>query len=195
MPQKRRLTNLEAFESNDHSILVATDVAARGLDIAKVDHVVHYQIPRTAEIYIHRSGRTARAFSKGLSLMICEPKEEANYYKQLCNTMNNGNHLHDFPIEHSVLKSLKERINLAQKCDQLDHQIRKQRSRDDWFRINAEKCEILDEDSGSDSDNSNKNSVENSKTESNEKTIKFSPKETNFSNFFSLQSSPKKNIQ
>lgn len=152
MPQKRRLANLEKFESSPHSVLIASDVAARGLDIANIDHVVHYQIPRTAEIYVHRSGRTARAFNRGLSLMLCEPKEEANFYKQLCNTLNSGLDLQEFPIEQSVLKTLKQRIDLAQKCDQLDHKVRKERSRRDWFRTNAKKCEILTDDDDNDSE-------------------------------------------
>ena len=159
MPQKRRLMSLEKFEANPHSILIATDVAARGLDIPNIDHVVHYQIPRTAEIYVHRSGRTARAFNKGLSLMLCEPKEEANYYKQLCNSLNNGSDLQEFPIEQTVLKSLKQRIDLAQKCDQLEHKLRKERSRDDWFRTNAKKCEILTDESN-DSEEDHNNSLE-----------------------------------
>ncbi|CAG2112116.1 unnamed protein product, partial [Medioppia subpectinata] len=143
MPQKRRLANLEKFEANSESVLIASDVAARGLDIPCVDHVVHYQIPRTAEIYVHRSGRTARAFNTGLSLMLCEPKEETNYYKEFAKTLHKGNRLQEFPIDKSLMKTLKQRIDLAQKCDQLDHKIRKERSRDDWFRVNAEKCEIL----------------------------------------------------
>lgn len=159
MPQKRRLTNLEKFESNPNSLLIASDVAARGLDIANIDHVVHYQIPRTAEIYIHRSGRTARAFNKGLSLMLCEPKEEANYYKQLCNTLNKGNDLQTFPVDHNILKSLKQRIDLAQKCDQLDHKIRKENSRISWFRNTAKQCDIYtDEDSDDLDDSVDKNS-------------------------------------
>lgn len=154
MPQKRRLTNLEKFESNANSLLIASDVAARGLDIANIDHVVHYQIPRTAEIYIHRSGRTARAFNKGLSLMLCEPKEEANYYKQLCKTLNKGNDLQTFPVDQNILKSLKQRIDLAQKCDQLDHKIRKEKSRINWFRNTAKQCDIYTDEDSSDLDDS-----------------------------------------
>jgi len=152
---------LEKFESNSNSLLIASDVAARGLDIANIDHVVHYQIPRTAEIYIHRSGRTARAFNKGLSLMLCEPKEEARYYKQLCQTMNKGKDLQTFPVDQSILKSLKQRIDLAQKCDQLDHKIRKEKSRSNWFRNTAKQCDLYTDEESSDLDDSvDKNSQE-----------------------------------
>ncbi|XP_054154139.1 ATP-dependent RNA helicase DDX24-like [Oppia nitens] len=174
MPQKKRLLNLEKFTSNSESVLIASDVAARGLDIPHVDHVVHYQIPRTAEIYIHRCGRTARAFNTGLSLLICEPKEEANYYKQLCNTLNKGNDIQDFIIDRSNLRSLKQRIDLALKCDKLDHKIRKEKSHEDWFRLNAKKCEILnDSDSDSSEESKHKNSNEMRKLKVMKKQLNF----------------------
>lgn len=56
-------------------MLLATDVAARGLDVPAVDHVVHYQAPRTADTYVHRNGRTARAARKGFSLLMVAPDE------------------------------------------------------------------------------------------------------------------------
>ena len=54
-------------------MLLATDVAARGLDVKGVEYVVHYQLPRSAEVYVHRSGRTARAGAGGLSVALVEP--------------------------------------------------------------------------------------------------------------------------
>ena len=56
-------------------MLLATDIAARGLDIPAVDHVVHYQIPRSADVYVHRNGRTARAKRSGFTLLMCAPDE------------------------------------------------------------------------------------------------------------------------
>ncbi|CAD7012802.1 unnamed protein product [Ceratitis capitata] len=55
MVQKQRLKNLERFRDNPNGLLIATDVAARGLDIPNVEHVIHYQVPRTSENYVHRS--------------------------------------------------------------------------------------------------------------------------------------------
>jgi ATP-dependent RNA helicase DDX24/MAK5 len=85
-----------SFKANKTAVLVASDVAARGLDIPLVDHVIHYQLPRSGEIYVHRSGRTARANQDGVSLMLCSP-EEVSLYKKLVLTLRNGNssHLHD----------------------------------------------------------------------------------------------------
>ena len=78
MAQQARLRALERFKASQHvrgSILVATDVAARGLDIPGVDAVIHYNVPRTADFYVHRSGRTARANTTGVSILMCGPKE------------------------------------------------------------------------------------------------------------------------
>lgn len=81
MEQKQRLKNLENFQKNDDSVLIATQVAARGLDIPNIQHVVHYQVPTTGEDYIHRSGRTARADKEGLSVLIIESSEVTNFVK------------------------------------------------------------------------------------------------------------------
>ena len=105
MQQKSRLKSLERsvqislftrlyealiflrFRSSPSCILLATDVAARGLDIPKVDHVLHFQPPRTADAYIHRSGRTARAGKDGLSLVLCAP-EEKSLFRALLKKLN-----------------------------------------------------------------------------------------------------------
>ena len=55
----------ERFRDRAQSVLIATDVAARGLDVKGIEHVIHYQLPRQPDIYVHRSGRTARANTEG----------------------------------------------------------------------------------------------------------------------------------
>lgn len=89
MEQKQRLKNLEKFKSNSEGLLIATDVAARGLDIPNVNHVVHYQVPKTAETYVHRSGRTARGQNVGDALLLIEPQEHRSYIK-LIHTLGRG---------------------------------------------------------------------------------------------------------
>lgn len=82
LQQKQRLKNLERFRSsklpkcNQSVVLLATDVAARGLDIPAVDHVIHFQLPRSVDTYVHRSGRTGRAGQSGVSLALIEPGEK-----------------------------------------------------------------------------------------------------------------------
>jgi ATP-dependent RNA helicase RhlB len=73
VPQKKRLSLLMRFASGEVSVLVATDVAARGLHIEGVTHVINYDLPEDAEDYVHRIGRTARAGKEGDAIsFVCE---------------------------------------------------------------------------------------------------------------------------
>jgi ATP-dependent RNA helicase RhlE len=67
LSQKERLASLAGFREGHHRILIATDVAARGLDIPAIRHVVNYDLPDTVEDYVHRAGRTARGSATGLA--------------------------------------------------------------------------------------------------------------------------------
>lgn len=73
--QKERDKVMRAFKNGSLQILIATDLAARGIDLENLAYVVHYQLPDQLEYYTHRSGRTARAGKKGLSLSIVNKKE------------------------------------------------------------------------------------------------------------------------
>jgi ATP-dependent RNA helicase DeaD len=66
---------MEQFREGHIHILVATDLAARGIDVKEISYVVNYHLPDTYEAYVHRSGRTARAGAKGLSLTVLQPEE------------------------------------------------------------------------------------------------------------------------
>ncbi|ERM99235.1 DEAD-box ATP-dependent RNA helicase 53 [Amborella trichopoda] len=68
--QNQRERTLSGFRDGRFNILVATDVAARGLDIPNVDLIIHYELPSTSEIFVHRSGRTGRAGKKGTAILI-----------------------------------------------------------------------------------------------------------------------------
>lgn len=70
--QNQRIRTLENFKRNNLQILVATDVAARGLDIPNVSHVINFDLPETQEAYIHRIGRTGRASEKGVAITFVE---------------------------------------------------------------------------------------------------------------------------
>ncbi len=75
LTQAQRTRTLNAFRSGLVSILVATDVAARGIDVSDLSAVIHMDVPRRAEDYVHRSGRTGRAGNRGRSLSIVTPRE------------------------------------------------------------------------------------------------------------------------
>ncbi len=73
--QNQRQRTLEAFRVAKIDVLVATDVAARGIDIADVSHVVNFDLPEVPEAYVHRIGRTARAGRSGEAISLCDPSE------------------------------------------------------------------------------------------------------------------------
>jgi len=75
-PQRERA--IAAFKSGEMPVLVATDIAARGIDIPGVSHVVNYDLPDVPEQYVHRIGRTARAGADGIAIAFCSPEERGN---------------------------------------------------------------------------------------------------------------------
>jgi ATP-dependent RNA helicase RhlE len=75
-PQRERA--IAAFKSGDMPVLVATDIAARGIDIPGVSHVVNFDLPDVPEQYVHRIGRTARAGADGIAIAFCSPDERGN---------------------------------------------------------------------------------------------------------------------
>jgi ATP-dependent RNA helicase RhlE len=75
--QGQRRQALEGFKSGAHRVLVATDIAARGIDVEEIGQVVNFDLPHVAEDYVHRIGRTARASASGLASSFCAPDEAA----------------------------------------------------------------------------------------------------------------------
>lgn len=73
--QGQRERTLSGFRSGKTTILVATDIAARGIDIDDVSHVVNFELPNVPEAYVHRIGRTARAGRTGVAISLCDPSE------------------------------------------------------------------------------------------------------------------------
>ena len=147
MIQKQRLRALERFkaagEKNQTAVLIASDVAARGLDIPNIDHVAHYHLPRSADVYVHRSGRTARAGKEGVSVMFCSPQEASGPFRKLrklvADSANKGSrmNMHSdvklLPIEMDLVTQLKPRVNISSKLanSTISTVSTKQRLRDD----------------------------------------------------------------
>lgn len=90
LAQQQRDITMQKFRTHVTQLLVATDVAARGLDVDDLTHVIHYALPNDAETYTHRSGRTGRAGKKGTSIAIIhnrEVKRIADFEKQIGKTI------------------------------------------------------------------------------------------------------------
>ena len=77
--QSQRIRALEGFREGEHRVLVATDIAARGIDVEDVSHVVNFDVPHEAEVYIHRVGRTARAQRRGDAFTLVSPEEQDDF--------------------------------------------------------------------------------------------------------------------
>ena len=75
LSQEQRDRVMKKFRANTADLLIATDVAARGLDVQHVSHVVNYDVPSAAEAYVHRIGRTGRAGREGVAITLAEPRE------------------------------------------------------------------------------------------------------------------------
>ena len=78
LDQSQRTRTLDGFRNGELRFLVASDVAARGLDVPSVSHVFNFDVPSHAEDYVHRIGRTGRAGRDGKAIMICQPRDEKN---------------------------------------------------------------------------------------------------------------------
>ncbi|XP_041358489.1 ATP-dependent RNA helicase DDX24-like [Gigantopelta aegis] len=145
MHQRQRLKNLDKFTGNKMSLLLASDVAARGLDIPNVDHVVHYQVPPTIENYVHRSGRTARASREGLSVMLVGQEDVRNYRKIIAN-LNKSEDISVFPVEMQYIPALTARVAIARKIDIQELRFKKKKLHNEWFQKAAEEMDLaLDE--------------------------------------------------
>lgn len=79
LDQSQRTKTLDGFRAGDLKFLIASDVAARGLDVPSVSHVFNFDVPSHAEDYVHRIGRTGRAGRDGKAIMICVPRDEKNF--------------------------------------------------------------------------------------------------------------------
>ncbi len=77
--QSQRVHALESFRSGNHRVLVATDIAARGVDVEGVSHVINFDVPHEPETYVHRVGRTARAQRRGEAITLIAPEEAQDF--------------------------------------------------------------------------------------------------------------------
>ncbi|KIX92640.1 uncharacterized protein Z520_11669 [Fonsecaea multimorphosa CBS 102226] len=141
MPQKSRLRSLERF-AGQSNVLVATDVAARGLDIKGIEIIIHYHVPHTADMYVHRSGRTARAEMSGQSILLCSPDEVAGVRRLIAEVHKSGEAPETIQLEGRLMQSLEPHVSLAQKITEATQAKVKTASKEDWLRTAAEELGV-----------------------------------------------------
>ncbi len=103
LSQAQRDTVMGRFRSGHLRLLIATDVAARGIDVQGITHVINYHLPEDVEQYTHRTGRTARAGNNGAAYSIVSPKEQAKV-KQIERFIKQKIHLRDLPGKNEIIK-------------------------------------------------------------------------------------------
>ncbi|KAK4756865.1 hypothetical protein SAY87_006992 [Trapa incisa] len=140
MQQRARAKAADRFRDDENAVLIATDVAARGLDFPGVRTVIHYQLPHSAEIYVHRSGRTARASADGCSVALISPKETSKF-ATLCRSFSRES-FKRFPLESSYLPEIMKRLSLARQIDKISRKGSQEKAEKSWLQRNAETLEL-----------------------------------------------------
>lgn len=145
MQQRQRLKHLDRFAATPNSLLIATDVAARGLDIKNIEHVIHFNVSKASETYVHRSGRTARSKKSGLSVMLVDGRELPQYRK-LLHALKRTEDLPAFPVQENILKVCKARVTKARELETMQYRLNKRQKSDGWFAKCAKEADMeLDE--------------------------------------------------
>jgi ATP-dependent RNA helicase DDX24/MAK5 len=153
MEQKARLRSVERFSASSasaNSVLVATDVAARGLDIRGIDLVIHYHVPRTADSYVHRSGRTARAGAPGKSVLICAPEEVvgvtrlvAKVHAEAKSKPNTKRIPFDsLEVDRRIISRVRPRVTLSKRITESTLAKEKLSTENDWLRSAAKELGV-----------------------------------------------------
>ncbi|KAJ3117955.1 putative ATP-dependent RNA helicase ddx47 [Phlyctochytrium bullatum] len=114
MTQAKRLGALNKFKSGERTILIATDVASRGLDIPGVDIVINYDVPQSSKDYIHRVGRTARAGKSGKSITMVT-QYDIEWYQRIEHSLQKKLPEYPLGVEKSTVLMLQERVTEAVK--------------------------------------------------------------------------------
>ena len=102
---RERIRILDSFKRDQINILIATDVAARGLDIPDVTHVINFDVPQTYDTYVHRIGRTGRAGASGIAFSFCD-QEELEYLKDIHKLIGKSipvNEAHPYPMSPAAM--------------------------------------------------------------------------------------------
>lgn len=141
--EKQRLKNLEKFSESDNAVLLASDVAARGLDIKDVSNVIHYQCPKTSEAYVHRSGRTARASKSGFTILFVDSLD-IQFYARIKKNLQWEKDLDLLIVDDKPLMDVcSYRVDLASQVESTEYNLKKVSTRNVWFKQMAEEADLI----------------------------------------------------
>ena len=146
MMQNVRMKNLEKFTNNKSAILFCTDIGARGLDIPKVDLVIHYHIPSRTDIFVHRSGRTARANQSGKVSSLISGKELGLYRRIMVDLNYKQFSMNTLPV--TQLEKIKSLFEYARELERDNFKYLKESREKMWYQNAAKQCDMIYDDYG-----------------------------------------------
>ena len=146
MMQNVRMKNLEKFTQSKSAVLFCTDIGARGLDIPKVDLVIHYHIPTRTDIFVHRSGRTARANQKGKVSSLISGKELGLYRRTMIDLNYKQFAMNTLPI--GQLEKIKSLFEYAKELERDNYKYVKENREKMWYKNAAKQCDMIYDDYG-----------------------------------------------
>ena len=146
MMQNVRMKNLEKFTNNKSAILFCTDIGARGLDIPKVDLVIHYHIPTRTDIFVHRSGRTARANQSGKVSSLISGKELGLYRRIMVDLNYKQFSMNTLPV--TQLEKIKSLFEYAKELERDNFNYLKENREKMWYQNAAKQCDMIYDDYG-----------------------------------------------
>jgi Superfamily II DNA and RNA helicases len=150
MEQEKRIDALRRFRSDKVKILVATDVAARGIDLPDVSHVFNYDMPRSADTYVHRIGRTGRAGKKGCAINLVEAHDvgmmerverytEEKMLRRVVDSLRPQHKISKVSTKKKEKKDDDKKADTKPK-EKIRHRVTKNKGKPDWAKKHAEKA-------------------------------------------------------
>ncbi len=119
--QSHRQNILEAFRTGETPVLIATDLAARGIDIENISHIINFDLPTETETFVHRIGRTARAGASGTALSFCDPSEK-NYLRNILTHLGEDIEVEeDHPFHSEQIKNYSGNVQSKHTPDKQKH--------------------------------------------------------------------------
>ena len=146
MMQNVRMKNLEKFTNNKSAVLFCTDIGARGLDIPKVDLVIHYHIPTRTDIFVHRSGRTARANQSGKVSSLISGKELGLYRRIMVDLNYKQFSMNTLPV--TQLEKIKSLFEYAKELERENFNYIKENREKMWYENAAKQLDMIYDDYG-----------------------------------------------
>jgi len=136
------MKRMERFRKLDHAVLVCTDIAARGLDVPEVAAVIHFQVPRNAETFIHRSGRTARAGRDGESIALVSPADGMRWSKLYRGIDLPRSTIQALDVSANQMNAAKEAVRLAIDLEKKVHKEYRVSGDRTWLKRTADEAEL-----------------------------------------------------